>query len=164
VIPAGGPSNLGIQASKDEEGKAAVTTQCDRPLSSNSDMQAGYRRTWQTRRSIVQSFAFGYAQVSGASVLSEVRALGGTCTSYQLSNENVARKVLGPYAAKPPAGFTDVYAYSEQVEGVQAYTYFGFIARDNLVAVVVSAARNATWAREDFDRMLALAGAALLAA
>jgi hypothetical protein len=162
VVPADAPRSLGIQQSKDEAGKVAVTTQCDQPLASNPDMQVGFRRTWQTRRGVVQSFVFGYAQVTGASVLSEVRALDGTCKSYELSGENAVRQVVGPYAAKPLTGVTDVYAYSERVG--DTHMYFGFLGRDNLVAVVVSVARNATWAREDFDRMLPLGAAALLAA
>jgi hypothetical protein len=162
VVPADAPQSLGVQASKDEPGKVAVTTQCGRALPSDSDMLVGLRRTWQTRRGVVQSFVFGYERVSGATVLSEVRALNGACTSYQLDGEPAVRHVVGPYTTKPLTGVTDVYAYSEKIS--DTHMYFGFIARDNLVAVVVSVARNVTWARDDFDRMLPLGAAALLAA
>ena len=164
MVPTDALASLGAGSPReDQAGKWAVTVLCNRPLPSDPGLVGSYKRLWQTRRGIVQTFVHGYAGPYGKQVVSEVRAAASICPTYVAEGEQLTRTVLGEYATRAPAGVDAFFAYCERAQ--VPYLCFAFIGHGSLVAVVASVNKDSLGnAKTDLDRVVTIAAASLRAA
>lgn len=151
------------EPNEDEPGLWRVTSVCDQPLGSDSDLVAAHQRVWSSDQIFVQTFGYGFEYTAGADVVSEVRANADDCESYSLDDEDVTRVVVGEHEMQRPAGLDGFFAYCETIEEAPDYHLCAaFLARANLVSAVITArAAGVEAVTADLEEAVPLAARAL---
>jgi hypothetical protein len=165
AIPVDAFKGKGVAApNEDKYGQWAVTVMCGKQPSTNPDWRTSYLRLWSNKRIFVQNFVHAYAADSATRTVADVRSAHATCQQYQPGDgDTTTRKVLAPIPlANLPV--EDSFAYCEDAGG--ATLCFAFLARGNLVSVVVTATSGTAVAdtRGDLLAVIPIAANALASA
>jgi len=163
---------VGAREPENEDDTASPKSVCGIPMATNLHKVASHSWDWSgTKIDNVVHRVYGYEPDPGSTMIAELHANVGKCTTVYDWGGIWDMKIIGEHAVTKPAGIDVAYAFCERgtvkngsSKGTQAHMCYAFLSRDAVAIELQVLELALTEAKAGLNKVVPVAAAALVKA